>query len=121
MNRQRFVSLVRGFGPVLFLCFAVSSLNAAETAQPVPSADRQAQLIRLVRDDCGSCHGLTLKGGLGTPLTPDAIAGKQDMLLRETILRGRAGTAMPGWSDFMNESEAQWIVDQLQTGFPNAH
>jgi cytochrome c55X len=120
MNLQGFLSLARGFGPVLFLCFAVSPPAEADTAKPIPSADRQAELIRLVRDDCGSCHGLTLKGGLGTPLTPDAIGSKPDMLLRETILRGRTGTAMPGWSDFMNESEAQWIVDQLKTGFPNA-
>lgn len=84
------------------------------------SADRQQQLVLLVRNDCGSCHGLSLKGGLGTPLTPEALSDKPDQSLRETILRGRTGTAMPGWSDFMNESEAQWIVTHLKTGFPHA-
>jgi cytochrome c55X len=26
---------------------------------------RQRELIRMVRQDCGSCHGLQLTGGLG--------------------------------------------------------
>ncbi len=114
-------AIVRGLGPALFLWLTYIPATLADTAAPSMNAARQKELILLVRNDCGSCHGLSLKGGLGTPLTPDAVAGKDDLSLRETILRGRTGTAMPGWSNFMNESEAQWIVEQLKTGFPNAH
>lgn len=113
-------AVVRGLGPALFLWLAYMPTSLADTATQGIDTARQKELIALVRNDCGSCHGMTLKGGLGTPLTPDVIADKHDQMLRETILRGRTGTAMPGWSDFMTESEAQWIVEQLKTGFPNA-
>lgn len=113
-------AVVRGLGPALCLWLSPFSFGFAATDTPVVSPDRQQQLVLLVRNDCGSCHGMTLKGGLGSPLTPEALADKPDASLRETILRGRTGTAMPGWSDFMTEAEAQWIVEQLKAGFPNA-
>ena len=120
MKRRNFASLVRGFGPALLLSLLYSGPGVADTSQGTISAARQTELVQLVRNDCGACHGLTLKGGLGSPLTPESVADKPDQQLRETILRGRPGTAMPGWSDFMTESEAQWVVDNLKTGFPNA-
>jgi cytochrome c55X len=84
------------------------------------SAARGAELTRLVRQDCGSCHGLTLKGGLGPALTPEALAGKSPEALTLTILHGRLGTPMPPWKPFLTEAEAQWIVQSLLRGFPDA-
>lgn len=83
---------------------------------PVPA--RQAELLNLVRQDCGSCHGLTLAGGLGLPLTPEALKGKSAEALTETILHGRGGTPMPPWKPFLTEAEAAWIVDTLLKGLP---
>ena len=120
MKQRILALLVRGCGPALLLWLLIGHAASADTGSPAMSPARQQELVRLVRNDCGSCHGLTLQGGLGTPLTPEALAGKQDLSLRETILRGRTGTAMPGWSNFMSESEAQWITEQLKSGFPNA-
>ncbi len=85
-------------------------------ADPGPTPPRQQELIHLLRQDCGSCHGLHLTGGLGPSLTPAALAGKAPVMLRDVILHGRPGTPMPPWKDFMNEAEAQWLVQQLQTG-----
>lgn len=85
------------------------------------SSERQVELKRLVRNDCGSCHGLTLKGGLGPSLLPESLHGITPEALRETILRGRTGTAMPAWSAFITEVEANWIVERLMKGFPNAN
>ena len=119
MSPFGFLSMVRGLGPALLLWLPCCSPSFADTVPPKIDSARQHELVLLVRNDCGSCHGLTLQGGLGTPLTPEALSVKPDMALRETILRGRTGTAMPGWSDFMNESEAEWVVDQLKTGFPH--
>jgi len=82
-------------------------------------AARRNELIRLVRQDCGSCHGLTLQGGLGPPLLPEALAGKPMTALKATILHGRAGTAMPAWRQFLDEADAEWIVTNLQKGFPD--
>lgn len=94
--------------------FLAASL--AQAAEPDPA--RQAELVRLVRQDCGSCHGMTMKGGLGLPLTPETLRQKPAESLAATIVHGRPGTAMPPWSRFVNEAEAAWIVDRLLAGFP---
>jgi len=81
-----------------------------------PAPERRAELTSLVQQDCGSCHGLRFKGGLGVPLTPEALKGKSAEALRDTILYGRNGTTMPPWNPFMTEAEAGWIVQMLQKG-----
>ncbi len=80
----------------------------------VPSQERQNTLRNMLNHDCGACHGLTLKGGLGPALLPDALAGKPDEFLISTILDGRKGTAMPPWQPFMNRDEAAWLVGVLR-------
>jgi len=92
----------------------IASLTGAVQADVPP--DRQRVLRHLLMQDCGSCHGLTLKGGLGPALTRDALAGKSPDMLREVILHGRPGTPMPPWKPFMTEVEAAWLVDQLLQG-----
>jgi cytochrome c55X len=87
---------------------------------PHLSWERQNELIRLVRQDCGSCHGMQLTGGLGPALTPEALKDKPAAALISTILHGRPGTPMPPWKSFVSEAEAAWIVDGLQKGFPDA-
>ncbi len=107
-------SFHRALWLVSALLFAVS-LAAAQTV----GAARQKELVRLVRQDCGSCHGMTLNGGLGPPLTPQALKQKPAEGLKATILGGRPGTPMPPWGAFMTEAEADWIVNELLKGFPN--
>lgn len=93
------------------------SLSApAQAGEPAPS--RQAELVHLVRQDCGSCHGMTLQGGLGPALLPASLRGKPAESMVATIYYGRPGTPMPPWKQFMSEAEAAWIVDQLMNGFP---
>jgi cytochrome c55X len=82
------------------------------------TAERRAELIHIVRQDCGSCHGLTLRGGLGPSLEAASLAGKDSEVLRFVILNGRRGTPMPPWREHLSESEAAWIVEQLRKGFP---
>jgi cytochrome c55X len=94
----------------------VSLTRAEEPVNPAPA--RQKELIRMVRQDCGSCHGLTLRGGLGPALLPDTLRNRPPAGLKYTILLGRPGTAMPPWQPFMTEAEADWIVAQLLRGFP---
>ncbi len=103
----------------LFLLPMTFSTLAADSQTDAPEGLRQAELVRLVRQDCGSCHGLTLQGGLAPALLPQALANKPVDSLMATILQGRAGTAMPPWQRFLSESEARWIVSQLQKGFPH--
>ena len=95
---------------------ALFACAAAAAAQPAP--ERRAQLVELVRQDCGSCHGLTLKGGLGPSLEPAAMADKDSAQLSFVILHGRRGTPMPPWRSLLTEDEARWIVEALKRGLP---
>ena len=79
-------------------------------------ADRRLELLYLLKQDCGSCHGMTLRGGLCPSLLPGALGGKPAELLVATILEGRANTAMPPWKALLTPEEAVWLVDQLQKG-----
>lgn len=78
------------------------------------SAARQQVLRDLLKQDCGACHGLTLKGGMGPALLPETLKSKSDDFLADTILNGRVGTAMPPWQPFMNRDEALWLVDLIR-------
>ena len=90
----------------------------AESTVPAPSAERRQQLVHLVLQDGGSCHGMTLQGGLGPSLRPEALRDKPVDSLVATIYSGRPGTPMPPWHRFLSEAEVRWIVEQLLLGFP---
>ena len=92
---------------------------AVDDATVVPGNLRRIELVSLVRQDCGACHGLTLKGGLGPPLLPETLLNKPVDSLKATILQGRPGTAMPPWQRLLSEADADWIVANLKRGFPN--
>lgn len=81
---------------------------------------RERELAHFVRHDCGSCHGLTLRGGLGPPLTPEALRGKPVEYIKAMILDSRPGTAMPPWRPLLPEAEAAWIAENLLLGMPDA-
>ena len=102
---------------VLSVWFVASPVFTADTA---PSQARQREIIELLREDCGSCHGMTLKGGLGPPLTPQALANKSTDMLRATIMNGRAGTPMAPWRPFLSGAEAQWLTRRLKMGITDA-
>lgn len=95
----------------LILCLALSVGPAGATEI---GDTRAAELERLVIQDCGSCHGLTLRGGLGRPITRDLMQHYDRDVLRDIILDGIPGTAMPPWRPLMSEADALWIADYLQ-------
>lgn len=78
------------------------------------SAKKAEKLEHLVLQDCGSCHGLTLKGGLGRPIDAGRMRQYDREVLRDIILDGVPGTAMPPWRPLISETEAQWIADYLR-------
>ena len=117
-------TLLRNLGLIATAVVALLAIAAmadpalADPPDPPPSAERRLELVRFVRQECGFCHGLKLTGGLGSPLTAHALAGKPRESLESTILYGRPGTAMPGWMPHLSESDAAWIVTMLLKGFP---
>ena len=77
---------------------------------------RQQELSNMLIQDCGSCHGLQMKGGLGPALLPETLKGKSAEFITVTILHGRPGTAMPPWIALLLPVEARWMADTLLQG-----
>ena len=88
-------------------------LMATPTVAQV-SPERAEDLRQMVIHDCGSCHGLTMKGGLGSDLRPETLARKPQEALAATILDGVPGTAMPPWRPLLSEADAEWIAGYLK-------
>lgn len=101
--------------PALLLAAMLS--GTPDTAVAV-DATRQAELTTLVRQDCGSCHGMTLKGGLGKPLLPETLAGLDAESIASIILEGVPGQPMPPWKQLLSAEDATWIAHRLKEGFP---
>lgn len=98
----------------LVLALLVTLLPAAATSEP--SAERQQELIYRLRQDCGSCHGMTLKGGLGPSLLPARMSERDEAHLVDIIRDGIPGTPMPPWDFEISEEEARWLARQLREG-----
>ncbi len=87
-------------------CLAAGMAHASETLDPVA-------LARLVHQDCGSCHGLALKGGLGPDLRSENLTHHTADSLKSVILDGIPDTPMPPWRPLMTEAEAEWVARYL--------
>ncbi|MDH3343411.1 MAG: cytochrome c [Gammaproteobacteria bacterium] len=98
------------------LLLSASLMCISGLAQAELSSARQNELAHLLKQDCGSCHGMTLKGGLGPALLPEKMEGKSTAYLITTILEGHPNTAMPGWKTMLSEDDALWLAQQLKQG-----
>lgn len=96
---------------VLAIAWAVTVLAAPDAV-----AQDAKRLEQIVAQDCGSCHGLTRKGGLGRPITPQALAHADPETIAGIILDGVPGTAMPPWRPLITEDEALWMANYLKSG-----
>ena len=96
---------------VIFPLLYVFSVSAETLTQ-----ERQDELSNLLEQDCGSCHGMTRKGGLGPALTVEALKDKPVEYLVTTISEGRPGTPMPPWEGEITRDEAAWLVTRLRRG-----
>lgn len=104
MTRAGYVTIV------FFVMVSIDSLAG------VPDATRQAELLYLLKHDCGSCHGMTRRGGLGPPLLPENLRDRPSMLMENTILDGRPGTPMPPWRGLLTVQEVRWLVEAMRRG-----
>ena len=98
--------------------FMASAAAAGDAPGGSPSATRQRELVHIVRQDCGSCHGMLLTGGLGPALQSERLKDWPIESLVATISHGRPGTPMPGWAPLLSSEDTLWIAHQLQLGFP---
>ncbi|MEM9635298.1 MAG: cytochrome c [Pseudomonadota bacterium] len=88
-------------------------LATPSMAEEVSAPDK---LVNLVHQDCGSCHGLTLKGGLGPDIRPESLSHYDIETLSTVVLDGVPGTAMPPWRPLMSEADAKKIAEYLLQG-----
>lgn len=114
------VAAAVAFAPLAGAAGSGGVSSAPGTAGTDPDAARQRELLVLLKQDCGSCHGMRLTGGLGPALTPEALRTKPAESLAATIVYGRTGTAMPPWRRFMSEAEAHWLVARMIDGATDA-
>lgn len=101
--------------PSLLLAGSLLAQGNTSANQDI-SVNRQSELSNLLIQDCGSCHGLKLKGGLGPPLLPRALVGKSAEYLSLVILNGVPDTAMPPWREIIVPDEAKWMATRLLKG-----
>lgn len=101
----------------VLLAFAAVPLKTPAAGEP--EALRKDELRYLLKQDCGACHGMSLRGGLGVPLLPDNLAGLSDADLKTAILDGRPGTAMPPWRALLSNDDVDWLIHLLRDGGPH--
>lgn len=92
------------------------ALPTAGATQADPQPARQQEILYLLHQDCGACHGMQLKGGLGPALDPQQLAHLTREQVAATILHGRPGTPMPPWRPFLTPDEAWWLAGRLKEG-----
>lgn len=85
-------------------------------AEAEVSTERARALEHLLVQDCGSCHGLTLKGGLGPALTQDRMSVQSVDAIQQIILHGVPGTAMPPWLPLISAEDGRWLAERLVKG-----
>ena len=101
---------------VSLACFSIPLFAFADEQGQALTEQRKTDLTHMVKQDCGSCHGMTLKGGLGPALLVENLKNKPHLFITNTILHGRPGTAMPPWKTILTVKEAEWISKQLIEG-----
>ena len=101
-----FIALV-----TMFMFVSQQSIAGTKT-----SPERAEELTHMLLHDCGSCHGMTLKGGLGPSLLPEQFKDKNVDYIKYTILYGRSGTPMPPWKSIISEQDATWLAEFLLSG-----
>ncbi len=97
----------------------ISALIAAfwcGIAAASPEPERQEELVFLLKQDCGSCHGMRLKGGLGPALLPQALSTTNHNTIKQIILNGRPGLGMPAWKGLLSDQDAAWLAKILIEG-----
>ena len=111
---REFSALPKPALPLICLGLLFASFAGSALAQVSPQ--RQAEIIHLLKHDCGSCHGMRLEGGLGPALRPERFQRWTREQLATTIIHGRPGTPMPPWRPFLTANEALWLAGKLKQG-----
>ena len=91
--------------------------EAAPTPAPTPPAINANELYAT---NCAACHGVKREGvtGLGLVLTPESLAALSDAEVRNTILNGRIGTAMPPHKGTLSAEQIDTLLQLIKYTSP---
>ncbi len=121
---KRLVALVAVLALVLAACGGggtstteAPSGTTATTAAPSGNAGGDVTAGKTVYDqNCVSCHGADLSGGVGKALNAGSqAAGKSDDQLLKIITDGVSGTAMPGWGNSLSEDQIKDVLAYIRS------
>ena len=106
------------------LALLLASCGGGEAPVPTPSPTTKPPAATKASDlfaaRCAACHGANRQGisGLGPALVPQRLAGRSDAELRDTIMNGRPGTAMPPWKGILTQQDIEAIVQFIKNTPP---
>lgn len=104
------------FTMLLGLSLGAAGLNATTANASGFDFSTHKEMSEFVRQDCGACHGLSLKGGLGKPLLKEHLEDYDLETIEMIILEGIPETAMPPWRGVLSEEQVKWIAKSLKEG-----
>lgn len=99
----------------LLLCLLGVAVPVMVQAESL-SVERKASLDYLLHQDCGSCHGMTLQGGLGPPLLAERFTDWDIDSLVTMIRVGNPARAMPPWGDLLSDADARYLAERIKNG-----
>ena len=134
MNRWRTVvhALVAVAGLAIFSACGGDSDSPSQPATgsgtTAPTAAAEEETDDLIKDktpadffaaNCATCHGANREGGVGLPLTPEALT-QDDAFYADVIKNGRPGTGMTMMGTIlgMSDEEIETLVRYLKTDQP---
>lgn len=115
-NRLSGLHVLQALPTVLALSFGAIIMATTDSLASGFDFSSHKEMSEFVRQDCGACHGLSLKGGLGKPLLKDNLEDYDQETIEMIILDGIPETAMPPWRGVLSEEQVKWIAKSLKEG-----
>lgn len=82
---------------------------------PAPAGDADRGEV-VFTTNCLACHGPDAAGGaVGPSLVAAQVAAQPDDFYRQTIVNGRAGTAMAAWGDRLSPQEIEDVIAYIRS------
>jgi cbb3-type cytochrome c oxidase subunit III len=114
---------------VLATIACATMLGQAQGAAPPPDAEMRevkvtpeaAAVGKTAFAACAACHGADAEGrvGMAPRLASNSfLAAASDRMLRDTIVKGRAGTTMIPWGASMKPEQIDGVIAWLRTTHP---
>ncbi|MBI2831140.1 MAG: cytochrome c [Chloroflexi bacterium] len=110
---------------VLIVTSCASGAKPAPAPGPVPATSPSpppataTDASKLYAVNCAACHGPARKGTqMGPALTPERLASQTEAKIKETIEKGRPGTAMTSWKGTLSDQEIDALVRFIKSTAP---